>query len=243
MEKPEIFAGAAEYYSKYRPEYPKEFFDYIRKYFCLDGKGKLLDLGCGPGSIAIPFAGDFEQVVGVDPEPTMLDEARKKAEKENVRNASWIIGRAEDISSEIGPLRLTTMGRSFHWMRQAEVLQRVYALTENGGGLVISTEGGAAWKYVEGEEPWKKVYKNLVRKYLGPQRRAGEGVYTPPEILRQYLMNLLFADMNHGLIDSPGHRPQKQFWDFYIPPLLHSRKCLEMNFLHLKASYGKNSKN
>ena len=147
----------------------------------------MLDLGCGPGSIAIPFAGDFEQVIGVDPEPTMLDEARKQSEKTGAQNILWVLGKAEDVSPELRPVRLTTMGRSFHWMNQAEVLRRIYDVTEKDGGVVISAESAPVWRYEEGEESWKKVYKDLVRKYLGPQRRAGGGVYTPPRDFEKVL--------------------------------------------------------
>lgn len=47
-----LFAGKASYYARFRPGYPKVFFDEVVQRFHLDGSGRLLDLGCGTGQLA-----------------------------------------------------------------------------------------------------------------------------------------------------------------------------------------------
>jgi SAM-dependent methyltransferase len=42
-------------------------------------RGRALDFGCGAGRITLPLAERFEQVVGVDIAPSMLDLARRRA--------------------------------------------------------------------------------------------------------------------------------------------------------------------
>ncbi|MGH3828126.1 MAG: class I SAM-dependent methyltransferase [Pseudonocardiaceae bacterium] len=42
----------------------------------LDGSGRLLDVGCGPGSLTLPLAPRFGEATGVDADPDMLREAR-----------------------------------------------------------------------------------------------------------------------------------------------------------------------
>ncbi|MER6026106.1 class I SAM-dependent methyltransferase [Streptomyces sp. NPDC001851] len=42
-----------------------------------DGQGRLLDAGCGPGTVATPLAGLFREVVGIDPDAGMIAEAAK----------------------------------------------------------------------------------------------------------------------------------------------------------------------
>lgn len=127
---PHLFTGAVQYYERYRPGYPKAFFDFVRKRFQLDGTGQLLDLGCGTGQVLFPFARDFEEVVGLDPEPEMLREARRQARRHRVSNARWILGKAEEKIKTLGRFRLVTMGASFHWMkRRKAVLKTIYERT------------------------------------------------------------------------------------------------------------------
>jgi ubiquinone/menaquinone biosynthesis C-methylase UbiE len=53
----------------------------------------VLDVGCGTGRLAIALAeGYTAKVWGVDPEPAMLDVARRKAP-----HLGWKLGRAEDL--------------------------------------------------------------------------------------------------------------------------------------------------
>ena len=45
----------------------------------MDRDARVLDLGCGPGTLAIPMAGFAGEVVAVDVEPEMLDQLRRAA--------------------------------------------------------------------------------------------------------------------------------------------------------------------
>ena len=59
-----------------RPPYSHELRAVLVSELGLDGSGALLDVGCGPGTLALALADLFGTVTGVDPEPEMLDEAR-----------------------------------------------------------------------------------------------------------------------------------------------------------------------
>ncbi|PFG13733.1 hypothetical protein [Bacillus sp. es.036] len=60
----DLFKGAAPYYSKYRPLYSEKVIQYLTSTFHLNGKGTLLDVGCGPGQMAIRISESFENVIG-----------------------------------------------------------------------------------------------------------------------------------------------------------------------------------
>jgi ubiquinone/menaquinone biosynthesis C-methylase UbiE len=63
----------------------------------LDGSGRLLDVGCGPGVLAVRLAHLFEHAVGLDPDPAMIAEGCQAAQERDIANITWIQARAEDL--------------------------------------------------------------------------------------------------------------------------------------------------
>jgi len=190
----DVFEGTAPYYARYRVRYPKELFDQIVETFGLDGKGRLLDLGCGTGELTIPLAKYFEKALALDPDAGMLQEGQKKAKKARITNIDWQKKSSKDISSLSGKFRLVTMGGSFHWMEQEQVLNQLYAMVEPGGGVAVS--GGAKPLEFSSRASQKdKVIQEIIKKYLGTERRAGEHIYTHPEkSFEEYLHGSKFHD-------------------------------------------------
>lgn len=169
-----LFKGTAKYYSKYRPGYPKDVFDLLVRKYKLNRKEKLLDLGTGTGQLAIPLAKYFEQVIAVDPDKDMLAEGKKAAAKAKVKNIKWVLGSSETINKSLGKFRLVVMGRSFHWMKRRDILKKLYRLVEKGGGVVIVADGGGKHGYR------REIAKEVIKKYIGPIRRAGNFLYKRP---------------------------------------------------------------
>ena len=66
------YATAAAHYLRGRPPYSPQLADVMRSELGLDGTGVLVDVGCGPGVLAVQLAPLFDTVVGIDPEPAML---------------------------------------------------------------------------------------------------------------------------------------------------------------------------
>lgn len=171
-----LFKGTAWYYARYRRPYPVQIFSDVVEYYKLNGKGKLLDLGCGTGELTLPLAKFFEKVVGVDPSEDMLAEAKLKALQQGIFNIRWIESKAEDIDQSLAPIRLTTAGVSFHWMNQPVVFEKIYTITEKTGGMVIISDMSPV-RGKEKTEDWKMKRKELIIKYLGEERRAGDNLH------------------------------------------------------------------
>ena len=74
------FASTVEFYSRYREPYPPAFFNYVAERIGLRGDESLLDIGCGPGLLAIGFALFVEHCTGIDPEAAMIAARRRKRE-------------------------------------------------------------------------------------------------------------------------------------------------------------------
>src|SRR5437764_1500490 len=57
-----LYAGSAEYYAVGRLPYPQRLAGAIRGHLALDGRGRLLDLGCDTGSLTLLLAPLFDRV-------------------------------------------------------------------------------------------------------------------------------------------------------------------------------------
>jgi SAM-dependent methyltransferase len=79
-----LFAGAAGYYEQGRLPYAPGLADAFARSLALDGQGRLLDVGCGPGSVTLRLAPLFEVVAGLDPDAEMLARASRAAAEQGV---------------------------------------------------------------------------------------------------------------------------------------------------------------
>jgi ubiquinone/menaquinone biosynthesis C-methylase UbiE len=135
---PQAFEGTAEYYTIGRPAYSSQLPDTFARELSLDGSGQLLDVGCGPGVLALTLAPLFEQVVALDPEIGMLRAGQQRCAQAGIDNVRWVRAVAEDIASlDLGSCRVVTFGQSFHRVRRLEVVEAVFDLLVPGGALVL----------------------------------------------------------------------------------------------------------
>jgi SAM-dependent methyltransferase len=177
---PTIYAGAAAQYRRGRPPYSPLLEAALTAELQLDGRGRLLDAGCGPGILTVRLAPLFEDAVGLDPDPAMLAEGRRAADDRNIANVRWVQARAEELPEAArGSYRVVTFGQSFHWTDEPSVAEAVYDLLEPGGALalIVHTVEGRPVPPSPGPPPIPHAEIDaLVTKYLGPTRRVGQGV-------------------------------------------------------------------
>ena len=63
----------------------------------LDGNQSVIDAHCGVGGVALYAASRVQQIIGVDIVPAAIQDAEKNAALNNISNARFILGAAEDI--------------------------------------------------------------------------------------------------------------------------------------------------
>ena len=103
-----------------------------------DGTGRLLDVGCGPGVIALQLANGFADVIGLDPEPAMLEEAERLTAPNNRGKFRWILGRAEEIPElGLGTFQAVTLAQSFHWTDKEKVADVIHDALNEGESMVL----------------------------------------------------------------------------------------------------------
>ncbi|HXA39845.1 MAG TPA: class I SAM-dependent methyltransferase, partial [Phenylobacterium sp.] len=162
------FAHTAAYYH-FRAPYAPAAIDFLVEAFALDAAARVLDLGCGPGTLTLPLAAAAGEVVAADPEPRMLDRAGLAGRAAGRHNIRWLSARAEDLPADVGHVRLATLGQSFHWMDRDAVLATLAAIVEPGGGLAVISPGRR-----RPQESWEEIADAVIARFLGPrQPRAG----------------------------------------------------------------------
>jgi SAM-dependent methyltransferase len=174
-----LYRGSASYYAQGRLPYPVAMAEALRGELGLDGRGCLLDVGCGPGSAALVFAPLFEQVVGIDADADMIAEAQRQAAVHGVENAMWIVLRAEELPAGLGSFRVATFAQSFHWMDRPRVARTVFGMLEPAGAWVhvnaTTHQGVPTDEPLPAPAPPRDEITELVHRYVGPVRRAGQG--------------------------------------------------------------------
>jgi SAM-dependent methyltransferase len=203
-----LYLGSAPYYARGRPPYAPDLADTVRRILSLDGRGRLLDVGCGPGVVTLPLAHCFSEVVGLDPDPGMLEEGARRAADAGVGNITWVRARAEDLPAGLGTFRVATFAQSFHWMDRDRVAALVLDMLEPGGALVHISDfkGDGARDRSDTKLPHPlppyEAIRELARRYLGPVPRAGQGLlrYGSPDGEAIVLRNTGFQDPERALI-------------------------------------------
>lgn len=109
----------------------------------------------------------------------MLEKGHRLAAEHNITNIAWREGDSTTLPAmDVGPVLLTLMGASHHWMDRERVAQDLDRIIEPGGATVLAS-GGAPGDLEPA--PWRQVVDNVRTRHLGPQRRAGSGTYTHPK--------------------------------------------------------------
>jgi SAM-dependent methyltransferase len=133
---PNRFKTNVPFYARYRLGYPARLIEWVVAHTGAKPGDTVMDLGCGPGLLAIPFARQGLDVIGVDPELEMLEEGRKASAEAGVP-VVFRQGSSYDLPADIGPFKLVTMGRAFHWMDGPTTLTALDARVVSGGAVIL----------------------------------------------------------------------------------------------------------
>lgn len=167
------FAGLAERYERYRPDYPPEAIDAILSRCSLHRGSVLVDVGCGTGISSRAFAARGLHVVGVEPNADMRGRALSVVAPSGIEGPTYRDGRAEDLGLPDGSADAVLAAQSFHWFAADRALAEFHRVLRQGGWVALM------WNTHDEHDPFSAEYRALGRqareRSLGSFRDADSG--------------------------------------------------------------------
>lgn len=128
MENKDTFGLAPAQYRKFRPQYPRRFFEYLAS-LC-DWPGRALDCATGNGQAAIGLAEFFDAVSACDSSRAQVEEAIEHP------RVTYRVGPAEALPFD-GPFDLIAAAQGAHWFDLPKFYREVERVAKPGAVVAI----------------------------------------------------------------------------------------------------------
>ncbi|KPI17643.1 hypothetical protein OK074_1664 [Actinobacteria bacterium OK074] len=173
-----LFTGTASYYRQFRPGIPEAVAAVLDQAAPAspDGPRRLLDVGTGTGLVVEALLDRFDDIIAVDNDTEMLAaaEAALRPTLPVGSHLALVRSTAEDFVPPTGwQAELVTICRAFHWLDQAAVLNRLDGQVAPDGVVAIFGDNS----FWAAGSPWKETVRDVIKTFLGEERRAGSGTF------------------------------------------------------------------
>jgi SAM-dependent methyltransferase len=122
--------GFSDLYDRYRPAPPSQVLDVLAFLVGRSRPKLVVDLGCGTGLATRALAARADEVVGVEPNPRMIEQARAATNEQNVH---YVEAYASETGISDGLADLVTAWQAFHWMEPQPALAEAARILREGG--------------------------------------------------------------------------------------------------------------
>ncbi len=180
------YAGVGWYYAEYRDRISVELVKLLAEKLGWQATDRVVDLGAGPGQLALLVAPLVAEVVAIEPEPDMLAEGERRAAALGVNNIQFVRASSDDLPtlrSSLGRFRTALMGQSFHWMLDRDrVISDLSAMIDETNGSVAFVRP-LRITTPEPLEQAQKVVQEILQRYLAdtPAKPHPHGRHDPFE--------------------------------------------------------------
>lgn len=126
---------------------------------------KLLDVGCGPGSITVDLAKRVPQghVTGIEYMPEPLEVARSLAASQGVQNVDFQVGDIHELPFEDGSFDIVHVHQVLQHVRDpVKGLREMKRVCKKGGLVAVRESAGMKWfPQLEALDQWKDLHTRV----------------------------------------------------------------------------------
>jgi SAM-dependent methyltransferase len=204
------FSNRAADYVRYRPGYPSELLDVLRKECDLRPGHVIADIGSGTGFLSELFLKNGNSVFGVEPNREMREAG--ELHLQSYRGFVSVEGSAEATTLPEACADFVAAGQAFHWFEPEKTRAEFRRILRPQGWVV------ALWNFREMETPFARAYEDILVKYgtdytrvrdSYPQSRDVQSFFLGGEFLHHTLPNVQFLDWDElaGRLRSGSYVP------------------------------------
>ncbi|MEU6212757.1 class I SAM-dependent methyltransferase [Streptomyces sp. NPDC047023] len=167
-----IFASCGAPYVAYRRPHPPAVLDYLATQWGPAARPHILDLGCGPGTLALDLADRGSLVTAVDMSEEMLAAGRGWAQARGIRSVTWKQADATEAAALARATELfdgVTIADAFHWMDRPRVLAALDQAVRPGGFVAVVGYRAPGTQ----REWWHPLLEQVRLRWLGSVNLAG----------------------------------------------------------------------
>ena len=150
------FSDRVENYVKYRPSYPIELIDHLKKNAIITTGQNIADIGSGTGIFSKLLLNSDNNVYAVEPNKEMRIAAEKNLQ--NKANFISVDGSAEDTTLKENSIDIITAAQSFHWFNYKKAKREFHRILKPNGFIILIWNGRKS----EGS-PFLIEYENLLK--------------------------------------------------------------------------------
>ena len=152
------FSTRVEDYAKFRPGYPPQILELLKRECDLNASSIIADIGSGTGILSEVFLKNGNRVHGVEPDALMRQTAERLLS--TYSNFISVAGSAEHTTLESDSVDFITAGQAFHWFKRDEAkIEFARILRPNGWVVLLWNERRTD------STPFLKDYEQLLLRF------------------------------------------------------------------------------